>query len=461
MRPFPVPLLAALVALAPAARAQHPPTTAPPRDTTRAACPPEHAAMGHCTPAAPSAAMDHAGHAAHGARAAADPAGPMTRDASGTAWNPDATPMEALHGRAGAWHTMLHGSVSPRFTAQDAFEAGTRGRRRFGAPNWAMGMAQRPVGAAGLLTLRAMLSLDPVTEGTRGYPLLFQTGEAVGGEPLVDEQHPHDLFSELAVTYAHRVRRGSVFGYAGYPGEPALGPVAFMHRPSARHLPDAPLGHHWQDATHIVFGVATAGVAWGPVKVEGSVFTGREPDEERFGFDRPRFDSYSGRVAYHPSARWTLQASSGFLRSPEAVEPALDVVRTTASAQHHRPTARGWWTSSVVWGHNRGLEDGRADDHHTGHSVLVESDLARGPLAVFGRAEAVQKSGDELGAGTDARFTIGALTVGAAHEVARLGAFRAMLGASGTAYAVPDGLRAAYGDAPVSAQVFLRITPAD
>jgi hypothetical protein len=31
-----------------------------------------------------------------------------------------------------------------------------------------------------------------------------------------------------------------------------------MHRPS-QHDPDAPIGHHWQDSTHITFGVATLG----------------------------------------------------------------------------------------------------------------------------------------------------------------------------------------------------------
>ncbi|HYE57009.1 MAG TPA: hypothetical protein VD948_00825, partial [Rhodothermales bacterium] len=200
-------------------------------------CTPEHAAMGHCT----MPAKEHAQPAPMQHRMQAQlPSAPMTRDGSGTSWNPSDSPMEGLHGHIGQWHTMLHAAISPRLTAQDVFGAGVRGRTRLSAPNWAMGMARREAGP-GQLLVRGMVSLDPLTEGKAGYPLLFQTGESVDGRPLRDEQHPHDFFSELSLTYAVPVgERASVFAYAAYPGEPALGPTAFMHRPSARHLPDSP-----------------------------------------------------------------------------------------------------------------------------------------------------------------------------------------------------------------------------
>ena len=450
---------AASFALALPVAAQHTPRP----DTTRRACTPEHAAMGHCTMPEAAHGMNHgARHSSgHGGMAATVPSAPMTRDGSGTAWNPDASPMEAVHGTLGGWTTMLHGAVTPRIMAQDVFGSGTRGATRVGAPNWAMGMAHRAVGGVHL-TLRGMVSLDPLTEGTRGYPLLFQTGEAVNGQPLVDEQHPHDLFGELSATAAVPLgETGSVFAYLAYPGEPALGPTAFMHRPSARTLADAPLGHHWQDATHIVFGVATLGAAFGPAKVEASLFTGREPDEHRYGFDRARFDSYSARIAYAPGPNWTLQASTGFLRSPEVLHPDLDVVRTTASVQHAVPTAAGAWSSALVWGYNAARENGKATDEHTGHSVLLESDLARGAMAYFGRAEWVQKDADELGVtvpGGHAHAAVTALTLGAARTVGRVGPVKAMVGAAATGYLVPSDLRAAYGRAPLSGQVFLRLS---
>ncbi|HYE95575.1 MAG TPA: hypothetical protein VD962_05165 [Rubricoccaceae bacterium] len=433
----------------------------------------EHAAAGHPNAthgAATGSSHEHGtegGAASTGMSSAFLPGAPMTRDGSGTAWLPDAAPMEAAHGAAGGWHLMLHGAVFPRFTASDAFGSGSRGASGFGAPNWAMGMAQRPVGA-GQLTARAMVSLDPLIEGGDGYPLLFQTGETFEGEALVDRQHPHDFFSELSVAYAHRLgRAASAFAYLAYPGEPALGPVAFMHRPSARFSPDSPLGHHWQDATHIVFGVVTLGLATGPFKLDASVFTGREPNEERYGFDRPRFDSYSARLSVNPSPRWALQVSRGFLREPEAVEPGVDVWRTTASALYSAPVARGGdFSAALVWGLNdHGPSPDPGDHHHTGaqHALLGEAALRLGPQAVYSRAEFAQKSAAELAldphAYEEERFDVLSLTLGTARELAALRGVSVMLGGQGSVYAVPEALRSLYGEFPVSLQVFLRLAP--
>ena len=177
-----------------------------------------------------------------------------------------------------------------------------------------------------------MMSLDPLTEGGRGYPLLFQSGETWHDQPLHDRQHPHDLFDELSICYSQKFPHDlSGYVYFGYPGEPALGPPTFMHRLSAMDNPDAPISHHWQDSTHITFGVATLGAVWKNVKLEGSIFTGREPDENRYDFDQPRFDSYSGRISWNPTRDLALQVSHGYLHSPEAVEPDLNQHRSSAS----------------------------------------------------------------------------------------------------------------------------------
>ncbi len=165
-----------------------------------------------------------------------------------------------------------------------------------------------PGGTERIISFQHLISLDPFTVGGEGYPLLFQTGETYNNEPLVDRQHQHDLFSEVSVSYAHSLSpKSDLFVYVGYPGEPALGPVAFMHRPSALNNPDATLTHHWTDATHITFGVATLGFRYGNWKIEGSSFTGREPGENRYNFDKPRFDSWSGRLSYNPTEKWALQ----------------------------------------------------------------------------------------------------------------------------------------------------------
>ncbi len=393
---------------------------------------------------------------------------PMTRNGSGTSWHPDASPMHALHGQAGAWSLMLHGSAFLRYTAQDAFDSGTRGDEAVGAPNWIMGMAQRPVSSSSQLALRAMLSLDPLTVGGSGYPLLFQTGETWQGEPLIDRQHPHDFFSELSVTYGQQLgEQAGVFAYAGYPGEPALGPPAFMHRPSARHNPNAPLGHHWQDATHIVFGVATLGARYGPIKLDASVFTGQEPGEERWGFDAPRFDSYSARLSVNPTDRWALQVSRGYLHSPEALEPELDLWRTTASALYHVPLGeRSFWATTLVWGWNDPVEretaSGGHGHHASQHSLLLESDLQLGEQALYGRAEWVQHTSGALGLSErfhDELFNVGALTLGTARDLFTVGGLTLGLGAQGTLYAVPGDLEGVYGMQPASVQVYLHLTP--
>ena len=407
---------------------------------------PAHVAEGHA--AAGHEAMGHGGIA--------------RLEGSGTAWLPAAAPMEAVHPSAGAWTVMIHGAAFPRYTTQDAFGAGSRGDAAFGAPNWAMGMARRRVGS-GELGLHAMLSLDPLTEGGNGYPLLFQSGETFESERLVDRQHPHDLFSELAVSYTHPLTdRTAVFGYLGYPGEPAVGPIAFLHRPSARYNADSPLSHHWHDATHVVFGVATLGVATGPVKVDASVFTGREPGEERLGFDRPRFDSYSARATWAASDRLVFHAARAFLREPESLEPGVDQWRTTASALYSAPVGAGGDVSlAIVWGAND-LRPGDGVEHHAGvqHAVLGEATLRLGPNALYGRAEFAQKSAEELDLDDeelhDLVFGIGSLTLGAARHVAAFGPVTAALGAQGTIFAVPEDLQPLYGTSPVGLQVYLR-----
>jgi len=192
---------------------------------------------------------------------------PMTRNGSGTGWLPDASPMYGymLHGKR--WMYMFHGNIFVRYNKQDLFDKGSRGDSKVDAPNWVMGMGQRKVGSRGLFRFSGMFSLDPLFGG-EGYPLLFQTGETYQGEPLVDRQHPHNLFSELSVAYTHKFSSESdAFIYLAYPGEPALGPVAFMHRPSSQNNLDSPLGHHWQDATHITFGVTTLGIRYRMLKL--------------------------------------------------------------------------------------------------------------------------------------------------------------------------------------------------
>ncbi|MEJ8757252.1 hypothetical protein WG947_09615 [Pontibacter sp. H259] len=385
---------------------------------------------------------------------------PMNRNGSGTAWLPDAAPMYGYMFHTPKWMYMLHGNVFLRYNNQDFTDEGTRGDSKIDAPNWVMLMGQRKVGEKGLFHFSTMFSLDAAIAGGSGYPLLFQSGEAFEGKPLVDRQHPHDLFSELAVSYSYALtEKADLFAYVGYPGEPALGPVAFMHRPSALYNPDAPLSHHWIDATHITFGVATLGVRVGKVKLEGSSFTGREPNEERYDFDKPRFDSWSSRLSFNPSPNWAMQVSHGFLESPEELHPGEDVAKTTASVIYATPLLNdGWFNAAAVWGVNK------VKDHDGEHAFLLEGSWRKKKLALHSRYEFVQKSAEELVLdedefGHDAVFGVNALTVGFNYDLLELGNTRVAAGSQFTFYHADSKLDNLYGKNPMAYEVYLRLYP--
>ena len=398
---------------------------------------------------------------------------PMSRNGSGTSWHPDATPMYMWMQHRGPWMLMYHGAAYGRYTSQNFNHDGKRGHANaIDGPNWGMVMAQREVGARGLLNLSLMVSLDPLTETNGGYPLLFQTGESYRGQPLIDKQHPHDLISVLTASYTHAVSEDvDVSLYVGYPGEPAIGPVAFMHRISAMPNPDAPLSHHWTDATHITFGVATLGVRYKQLKLEGSNFTGREPDQYRYDFDRPRADSWAGRLNWNPSRSLALQVSRAFIKSPEDLHPNEDVTRTTASVLHSRTWGeRRYLASALVWGLNEG---------HGGkeHALLAETNLTLGRPTFYGRYEWVQKDSEELDfyisnpvdISLSKVFNIHALTLGSSYQLASLGGPRGpelSVGGQLTGYFIPTDLQTesynfrspGYGKLPLSASVYLRLT---
>ena len=394
---------------------------------------------------------------------------PMNRNGSGTSWHPDNTPMYAYMSQPSGskWSYMLHYAIYLRYTRQNANNADKRGAgQQFGAPNWFMGMAQRKVGRRGLFQARLMISLDPLTVTNGGYPLLFQTGESYKGQPLIDKQHPHDLISELSVSYSHALSKDiDLYGYIGYPGEPGFGPPAFMHRISAFNIPEAPLGHHWQDATHIIFGVATAGFRYKWAKLEASTFKGREPDENRYGFDKPTFNSYSYRLSVNPSPSLALQFSQGFIHSPEDLHPDENVTRTTASLLHSKGLGpSSYITSAFVWGQN--LSDG-----HTENSYLAESSLQMNRVAFYGRYENVGKSAEELNfyqptsAGELGKlsphqvFVINNLTLGMNYRIVQVRNTDLVLGAQLTGSMPDKFLQTYYGTMPISGEIYLRLSP--
>jgi hypothetical protein len=383
---------------------------------------------------------------------------PMNRNGSGTGWLSDTSPMYGYMLHTKKWMYMFHGNIFIRYNEQDISEKGSRGDSKVDAPNWFMAMGQRRIGSKGLFHFNVMLSLDAIF-GADGYPLLFQTGEAYNGKPLVDRQHPHDLFSELSVAYTQSFTKDiDAFVYFGYPGEPALGPVAFMHRPSSLNNPDATLGHHWQDATHITFGVATIGFRYKIFKLDGSIFTGREPNEHRYDFDKPRFDSYSYRLTVNPWRVLSVQISKAFIHSPEELDPDEDIDRTTASVSHSLPLIgeNHFLTSAFIWGYNDSGPD------HKENSFTLESNLQLDRFALYGKYENIDKSAVELALDQfddSIIFNINAVTLGVNYTFLRQFKTNFAIGAQGSLYMADAELDPIYGKNPLSAEIYMRISP--
>jgi hypothetical protein len=386
----------------------------------------------------------------------------MGQMGSGTSWAPASTPMYMWHKVSGDWLFMLHGEAKIGVNAQ----GGPHGVTKFESANWIMPMAFHKL-AKGTLQFRGMFSIEPFTFPRGGSPLLFQTGETYKGEPLIDRQHPHDLFMELSAQYTHPLgERGTWFTYIGYPGEPALGPPAFMHRASASENPSATLAHHLQDSTHISFGVFTTGITYRWFKLEGSIFNGHEPDENRYDFDTGAWDSSSARLSFAPNRNWAMQVSYGFLRRPEAAEPHTDIRRTTASLHYNKPFARGNWASSFIWGRNHATGEGEV---HNVNGYTFESTVNfHDRNYLYTRVELVDKN--ELLRATDRAllgitddhptFRIGAFTFGGARDVWNTDKISMAIGSDVTFYSKPAVLDQLYGDQPVSWKLFLRLRPA-
>jgi hypothetical protein len=408
----------------------------------------------------------------------------LAHTTSGTSVQPASTPTPMLMSNYHGWMLMLHGTVFIADTQQQADNH--RGEDKFFSTNWLMPMAMRRLGS-GQLTLRTMLSLEPATITGRQYPELFQQGETAFGKPIIDGQHPHDFFMELAALYdLHLSERTLLSLYAAPIGDPAIGPTAYPHRQSASEDPIGALGHHQQDSTHIAFNVLTAGLTWRWLRFEESGFHGAEPTEQRWGFQPSpnghAIDSYSSRVTFSPAPNWTSQYSIAHITSPEALYPNENQQRQTASIMYNRPIgihhdttsmpgmdmatpSTGNWSTTLLWGRTKSLPQ-TENDSSIENSYLLESLLQfRTRNYIWTRIENAGRSNELLlppGSPLPPNFSespighVAAYSFGYDRDYRFIPHILTAPGAQFTTYTTPDILTPTYGHHPWGVVAFLR-----
>jgi hypothetical protein len=350
-------------------------------------------------------------------------------------------------------------------------EGTQRGDRQFALLDWETFGVERRIGD-GRVTLGAMTTLSRFINGGRGTPQLLQTGGTYRHAWVHDRMHASPAIMHLGASYF----RDGLFVDVLAVGAPRLGPLNYLHRASGNSDPFAPIGHHWQDATHQSFGVVSAGLKIGPAWLSGSAFNAREGDETQpiVDFRGARLDSYAAHLGISNQTWWRLEAWTGFLNEPHRLDPTTRMHRMGASVEAIGPGFRGVdrWTTTAIWGTNVHHHDAGghailhaepgASPHHESRSALLESTLdiyKKG--TVFARAELVEKNGEELGfLGGDLTtlYPVQSLVLGGTRELT-FSVRRDWILSAGARVSlnfVPEELRATYGTRrPIGMALFL------
>jgi hypothetical protein len=380
----------------------------------------------------------------------------IAHSGTGTSAEPLSTPHDMLMKQIGGWTLMFHGVGFINSQQQ----TGPRGGDKVFGTSWFMPMVQRSLGP-GIFTGRVMLSLDPATITGRRYPELFQLGETAFGNPIVDGQHPHDFFMELALLYDLKIGENALLSFYGAPvGDPAMGPTAFAHRVSASEDDLAPLGHHEQDSTHIASDVVTLGFTYKFARVEASGFHGREPDEYRWNIDSGAIDSWSARLTINPVANWSGQYSIARLKSPEQLFPTENTLRMTASVTYNRPLANGNWATMLLWGRNRDTPGVQIYNSYLAESTVrfKKHNYAWTRIENVDRSNELELGENPLPPGFDERFLarVQAYTFGYDREFSFIPHVSSAFGGEYTLYTKPSFLDSIYGTNTMGVLMFVR-----
>jgi hypothetical protein len=381
----------------------------------------------------------------------------LLSEGAGSATNPESAFMAMPARKIGNWNLMTHAYAF----LNNIQQTGPRGGDRTFSSNHLMFIGSREINERSTFFVRTMFSFEPATVEDRQYPLLFQTGETAFDEPIVDGQHPHDLFMELSVQYAIQLNDDTLLHFYGAPvGDPALGPVAFPHRLSAQELPQATLSHHLQDSTHIAVDVLTAGIKYKSVRWEFGGFHGSEPDEGRWDIDQGPINSWATRLTLTPAPEWSAQVSTGRLKDPEIHEPG-DIHRTTASVTNYTPISEGFWATSVIWGQNKKIELDRYLNSYSFETLyqFKRDNSLTGRIEIVDKDELFPHDDDEHEASEleEEIFRVKSFTFGYARDFNLIPGLRTGIGANMTLYSFPSALESFYGDSPKSFLFYFRI----
>ena len=370
---------------------------------------------------------------------------PANREGSGTTWQPDSSPMfmKMLPAVAGFdWGLM--GILEGGYVR----DGGKRGGTGLFSNSMIMLDGRKDLGG-GVFGLHFMTSLDPFINGERGVPNLFQNQFDVHGVPVGDRKDPHNVFSEVAVSYSHPLSRDwSGFFYGGPVGEPALGNVMYFHRSSGLEIPEAPISHDWFDGTHISFGVATLGLVYrSKWKFEGSLFNGSDPGQKLYTIGTFALNSTAGRVSFNPSKDWSFSGSYGYMNS---------------GGNDHR------LTFSAAYSHNFSDSDNLSVTAYFGQNIvsglpnsnawLAEATYYHKRDAFFARIERVDKTGELVNV-PPGNYTINKLLFGDVHTLLSRDRLNYGLGIYAGVYSFPGSLNPYYGRNPLTLGIYLRIRP--
>ena len=151
-----------------------------------------------------------------------------------------------------------------------------------------------------------------------------------------------------------------------------------------------------------------------------------------------------------------MQASYGYLHSPEQLRANEDVRRFTASASYSLTRHDGgFWATTLAFGNNS--SNGVNSD-----AYLLESELNLGNRhSLFGRFEFVNKLGEELDiAPLDKKYGITEATLGYVYDFTPKRSYQTGIGGAVTFNTHPSSLDSLYGSSPMGYWLFLRIRPA-